>query len=397
MMPSSVIQPDLPSPPREGDSSLRVGLFTDGDGFAGTERHVLELARGLSHEQVRVSIICPPVSVLADSAAREGIPVIAIAKRGAVDLGAVRLLARHLADGTLDVIHAHNGRTALLAALALARAKRGHIVTTQHFIDPARTQRRGPIGVIARGLHRWVGSRTAQVIAVSEAARAAMISRGEDETKITVVPNGISEPDTASFAPAAEIRRGLGLSPGTRLIVCAARLEPEKDVSTLIRAMALLGETTPDAVCVIAGEGSLAAHLAAEIAEAKLDRRVILAGFRSDVLALIHASDLFGTAEPCRAFWSRPARSDGAGATRSRDARGRAARDRGPRCDGPPRAAAESRGHGAGDRRTAGCAREARGNGQARSGAVPRKVHDRADGGRHAAGVSAGARRKRAG
>lgn len=272
---------------------LRVGLFVDGSGFAGTERHVLELARGLMQDAIRAMLVCPPVSVLAEHAAREGIPLIGIPKRGPIDPGAIRQLRTLLAAGELDVLHTHNGRTALHAAIAVARAKRGRVVATQHFISPARTQRRGPLGILGRMLHGWAGQHVARYIAVSSAAHAAMISRGESAAKIAVVPNGISEPQVAELASAGAVRQQFGLLPNTLLIVCAARLDPEKDVSTLIQAMALLGESVPNAVAVIAGEGVLAGRLRSEIAAANLGQKVILAGFRSDVLALIRAADLF--------------------------------------------------------------------------------------------------------
>jgi glycosyltransferase involved in cell wall biosynthesis len=271
----------------------KVALFTDSDAFAGTERHMLELARGLAIEGVPVSLACSPGSPLAERAANEKLPIIAVEKRGGIDLRAVNALAAVLADGRIDVIHSHNGRCAFHAALAVKRAGRGSAVATQHFIDPARTLRRGPAGMLSRALHRWIASRTAHFIAVSEAAREAMIARGEAAAKISVVPNGISEPDVSKIEPPESIRQSFGLKPGVPLVVCVARLEPEKDVPTLVRAMSLLAEKVPDAVCVIAGEGLLAARLAAEISGAHLEKRVILAGFRSDALALIRAGDLF--------------------------------------------------------------------------------------------------------
>jgi phosphatidylinositol alpha-1,6-mannosyltransferase len=49
------------------------------------------------------------------------------------------------------------------------------------------------------------------------------------------------------------------------LIVCAARLEAEKQVSVLIEAMPEVIAALPGAVCVIAGEGKQRAELQALI------------------------------------------------------------------------------------------------------------------------------------
>src|SRR3712207_3484298 len=112
---------------------MRVALFTDADVFAGTERHMLDLASGLRSQGVDVSIACPKPAPLFDKATANGIPVVAIQKRGLVDWAAIRILRRLLRSGQIDIVHAHNGRTALASAIAISLARRGRCIATQHF------------------------------------------------------------------------------------------------------------------------------------------------------------------------------------------------------------------------------------------------------------------------
>ena len=70
-------QPDFESLPAETLSPnkrnfLNVMLYTDSDIFAGTERHIMELARGLRQENVDVAIACPAASPLNELASRIG-------------------------------------------------------------------------------------------------------------------------------------------------------------------------------------------------------------------------------------------------------------------------------------------------------------------------------------
>jgi glycosyltransferase involved in cell wall biosynthesis len=198
-----------------------------------------------------------------------------------------------LATGDADLIHAHNGRTALLAAIAVRLARRGALVTTQHFLDPAHTTRRGWKAAVSRLAHRWVQRQTGQCIAVSDAAGKGMLSRNPGlADKLTVVPNGISAPDPDAVA-LARLRESLGLSSTAPMIACVARLEPEKDIRTLIDAMPRVIATVPEVRCVIAGEGSQRRILEDRICEAGLGANVILAGFIKDAPALIAAADLF--------------------------------------------------------------------------------------------------------
>jgi hypothetical protein len=111
--------------------SPAVLLFTDADVFAGTERHMAELAWGLQSLGVAVRVACPSPSPLAERAAADGISVVPVPKRGLLDAGAVRTLRQVLRSGEADLIHAHNGRTAMLAALAVTAAGRGACRTTR--------------------------------------------------------------------------------------------------------------------------------------------------------------------------------------------------------------------------------------------------------------------------
>lgn len=77
------------------------------------------------------------------------------------------------------------------------------------------------------------------------------------------------------------------------LVVCASRLQAEKNVVGFVEAMAIVRATHPDAICVIAGEGDEGPAIRRRIAELKMDDHVRLAGFRSDVLDVIAACDVF--------------------------------------------------------------------------------------------------------
>lgn len=270
---------------------LRVALFTDSAVFAGTERHMLDLALGLRAEGVEVRLACPCPSVLAQRATEEGLPVMNIPMRGGA---AIRVLARLLKTGAVDLVHAHNGRTALLAAVAVRLAGRGRAVATQHFLEPAHLARRGVKAFLSRMAHRWVERQMSRLIAISEAAKAGMLARGEGtEEKISVVPNGMPHPEPAQMPSPESMRAELGLEPGATLIVAVARLEREKNLETLVAAMKLVAMSEPAAVCVIAGAGSQEAALRSQIAIGGLGRTVKLLGFRTDTLALMRAGDLF--------------------------------------------------------------------------------------------------------
>ena len=252
---------------------------------------MLDLARGLSALGVGVTLACPSPAALEDAARRDHLPTLTIAKRGLVDWHAARTLARRLSSGQADIIHAHNGRTALAAALAVCLAGRGRCVMTQHFLTPNHATQRGLKAVLSKAAHHWVVGRMSRILAISEAVRESMLARREaPDSKIMVVPNGITAPEPGN---AAETRRSLGLSLDTPLIVCAARLEREKDIASLIGAIQSVRESIPNVRCLVAGEGAERTALDAQIGVLGLEDSVTLLGFRADAPALMAAADVF--------------------------------------------------------------------------------------------------------
>ena len=77
------------------------------------------------------------------------------------------------------------------------------------------------------------------------------------------------------------------------MIVCAARLAQEKDVTVLVEAMGKVAARVPEACCVIAGDGPERQRIEEQIRLSALGGRIVLAGFREDAIAIIGAADLF--------------------------------------------------------------------------------------------------------
>ena len=219
-------------------------LFTDSDAFAGTERHILDLAQGLRDLGTSVQIACPEASPLAQRAREMELPVIPIAKCGNIDFRAARKLSALLRRGEIDLVHAHNGRTAIAATLGIWMAGMGRIVFTQHFVEPGRLKCGRAQQFLKSLVHRFVNRRIDHFIAISNAVRDAMMSRGDAEgDRVTTVFNGIGRLNLEQFQRPESLRAQYGIDMHSPLVVCVARLEVEKDIPSLIEAMRSLVRT----------------------------------------------------------------------------------------------------------------------------------------------------------
>lgn len=264
---------------------------------------MLDLAGGLQDQNIRVTLLCPARSPLTQRAQAAGIQTAPTPRGGLLSLLGLRWLCQFVRKEAVDIVHAHNGRSALLAGVAARITGRCKAVATQHFISPAHTTRRGPGAIVSRWIHHWVSAATAHFIAISKAVHDEMVKRKDVAAeKITVVLNGINDPLGGSLSPGESVRASLGIDPSTPLIVCASRLEPEKDVPTLIEAMKEVQTHFPQAIYVHAGEGSQFQRCLRMIEEARLSPIVRMLGFCTDTLSLINAADLFVLPAPAEPF-----------------------------------------------------------------------------------------------
>jgi len=229
---------------------LRVLHIVSGTGFAGIERHVLRLARGLAHRDVDVTIACPPTAErLREEAADAGIRVIPPAS--APRTGWLSDLGRWLPVPP-RIIHVHDGLAAV-AGWRLAARRGTCLVRSQHFVRPASTERSGWRRIASFALHRAINDDVDALVAVSQSAADAALDRREvAASKVTVIPPGIELPRDEDVERAIARRRALQ-SP---VVAYIGRLEREKALPLLLMSIPLVVAHVPNCKFVIAGAGA---------------------------------------------------------------------------------------------------------------------------------------------
>lgn len=152
----------------------------------------------------------------------------------------------------------------------------------------------GPKRFAHRLLYRWTARWVDGFIAVSDEVRAAILDTiGPVGDKIAVICNGVDieryqQPDDRS-----RLRRELGLADSNRLIVVVGTLKEQKGHRYLVEAVASLVSRYSDLRILFAGDGQLRSELQAQARSLGLDDHIHFLGNRSDVPALLAASDYF--------------------------------------------------------------------------------------------------------
>ncbi len=265
-----------------------IHLISGGD-VGGAKTHVHTLLQGL-HQTETVLLICFTDGPFAREAKELGIPT-RVLSNGLPR--AIRTLTELIRTEGFEVIHCHGAKANMMGALL--KQKLGiPTVTTVHSdyrLDymgrPLAAMTYGLINKIAlRRMDNWIG--------VSDMTVNMLVSRGFDVQRCFAIYNGVNfqgiEPsvDRQTYLS----RLGVDAGPDTPVFGIAARINPVKDMETLIRAFALAVRDQPQCRLVIAGDGEQRKQMEALAAELCPAGTVTFAGWIEDTNSFYHALDV---------------------------------------------------------------------------------------------------------
>ncbi|HEY3099887.1 MAG TPA: glycosyltransferase family 4 protein [Methylomirabilota bacterium] len=256
----------------------------------GVEEVVLALARRLDPTEFRLALAAPAplLEAFAPDLTGVAIETEAVEAESWRRRDQIARLSAFIARFKPDIVNAHLFRSTAVAA-PLARWHGARVVETYHGREGWRRGLLGGSFLPDRLVSRLVD----RVIAVSEAARAFLISgKGYDPRKIVVVPNGR---DLSVFRPGAggqAVRKELGIDRATPLIGVIGRLEEQKGHVYILEAWPSVLAEFPDARLLLVGDGSLRAALERRAQDLGVTGSVLFAGFRSDVPRVLDALDV---------------------------------------------------------------------------------------------------------
>ena len=253
----------------------------------GTERLVIDLCTRL---QSRVdSVVCCLDQKGAWAAELEsaGIPVYALGREPGFQPALALQIARLLKTHAIDAIHCHHYSPYVYGLLA-AMLARVDVVFTEHgrLSDAAPSRKRQ----LVNPLLSRVGGR---ICAVSAALKEHMVAEGFPADRIAVVYNGIEPGVRPTLEDRRLARQQLGLADDAFVVFTAGRLDPVKDLGTLVDAHSQLLRRYPTARTVIVGDGEERARLLARAETLGVLDTVRFTGYRSDVRALMAAADVY--------------------------------------------------------------------------------------------------------
>lgn len=269
---------------------MKVITLISGGDSGGAKTHVHSLLQNLSRT-IEVTMVCFLEGPFAQEARELGIPTVVLSGRNL--LRTYRTLKRMIREGGYQLIHCHGARGNMMGAL-LRRSTGLPVVTTVH--SDYRLDYLGrPLSRLTYGTINTLALRRLDYrIGVSDAMTDLLIKRGFDPDRLFTIYNGIDFTPRTPALSREEYFRSVGLeADGDSVVVgIAARLNPVKDIATLVRGFAKAHRECPSLRLLIAGDGEQMSMLKGLAAELGVERQVCFAGWVSDTDSFYHAIDI---------------------------------------------------------------------------------------------------------
>lgn len=266
-----------------------IHMISGGD-VGGAKTHVLSLLAGLNQTET-VHLICFTEGEFALEARQLGIPTTVMEDRNLSRTGK-RVLAMIRHDG-YQVIHCHGARANMMGMLL--RQKAGIPVISTLHSDYRLDYMGRPLAALTYGnINKFALRRFDAWVGVSHGMTDLLISRGFDPQRLFTLYNGVdfSHVPNVLSREAYWQKVGLRLEKDTVVFGIAARINPVKDMTTLVKAFAQAVKECPNIRLAIAGEGEQEAQIKALAKELCPEGSVCFIGWERDVDSFYHALDV---------------------------------------------------------------------------------------------------------
>ena len=255
---------------------LRVVHVSLGTNVGGMEKLLVEFARITDPERYALTFVSlQHRGALADEIESHQCPVISMEKAEGLRPAVVARLAKKLRRIKPDVVHTHNTAGYVYGVAAAAIAAVPRIIHTRHGQRYHSSRRQT---MLFRGLSGLVN----HVVSVSSDGRQLSIDEGIAPAKALTIWNGV---DLQKFK--MKVNR-----PSGRIAV-VARLAPEKDIVSLIKAIDMMIRQGADIFLDIIGDGSERQLLESLSRSLNLGERIQFHGSRNDIPRALANTSVF--------------------------------------------------------------------------------------------------------
>ena len=264
--------------------------------MGGSERLVLELAKGIDKDRFEPSIAWFEGEIPSPGFRELGIPLYYVPKKKRFDYPAIRKMANILINNRIDVVNAHHFMPFIYSSLAALRKKDTRVIYTAHSIWEIEQ---------LPWYWKFIGSRlfnnTTLAVGVDESISNSLRKTFHlTEKNCFTIRNGVDiHSFETSMADRNQVRHELGINREDFVLGMVANFRAVKNHLFLLEAFYRLASKDERWKLVLVGQGferdtdNTEPELRKYVADKGLEKNVLFLGFRPDVGKLLGGMDIF--------------------------------------------------------------------------------------------------------
>ena len=269
---------------------MKILCLTSGGDVGGAKTHILSLFHGLK-ETDTVLLICFTEGAFAEEARQLKIPTMVIPDTNIRTVK--RKVLKCVNEGGYDLIHCHGARANMIGAL-IRKKIQAPVITTVHS-DYKLDYMGRPLGNLVYGTINKIALRVMDYyIGVSDHTTDLLIERGFDPQRIYTIYNGVDFSERTPALTREEFLQQAGIMADENTVIfgIAARINPVKDMTTLIQGFAKAQKQNPNIRLLIAGCGEEEEKIRALAAQLCDKNTVAFLGWLQDTDSFYQALDV---------------------------------------------------------------------------------------------------------
>ncbi|MBQ2074962.1 MAG: glycosyltransferase family 4 protein [Muribaculaceae bacterium] len=246
--------------------------------WGGAERYASDLVAHMRHDpDYYVEVVSAKNDDIIEQFQKMDIPVSILPLKGIRDFDSPVRLARMLRKGK-NIVHVHTYRDAMTAVMAriISDNPSTKVVFTPH------TLKKPTFNYVSKKVYRNID----HYVFVSQFAYDHFLAHAAPRIKkslASVIPESVLNTDTSAQAPVPDLRKELQMSPEQSLIMFHSRLNRDKGIDVLLKAVTQLDRDSYKLVILGEGQPKAVQRIKSYIVENKLVKNVYLMGFQRNM------------------------------------------------------------------------------------------------------------------
>ncbi|MGA1840810.1 MAG: glycosyltransferase family 4 protein [bacterium] len=269
-------------------------MFLMNESIGGTATYLLTLIKHIDQSRLNIQIVCNNEE-FCNLFKSEGITAHLLEKAGRGRyLKAIRCITRLIRENDIDILNIHDGGAVSFIGRVAALITGKITISTIHIYAGEWGKKRLWFVLKEKFFEYITRPLVKKYIAVSNARKEELIRKGINESKISVIQNGVDYDlfSNVQNKNKGDFRKEFSINDSDTIIALIGHLGIEKGHIFFLQSAKIILENNNAVRFVVVGDGYLKDELIGKTRDIGIEEHVIFTGFRNDIPNIIKSIDI---------------------------------------------------------------------------------------------------------